>query len=95
MECVAVEPAAVGEATSFKLAGTPASAEEDAGGMSTAESGAVVVIELFLFGLGLGLDARSPVHCIMEPSLRERISVDCTPGRALRCESRAETCCGI
>lgn len=49
--------------------------------------------ELFLFGVEL--DAKSPVHCIMEPSFRERMSVDSTPGRELRWDRRAVTFCGI
>jgi hypothetical protein len=36
--------------------------------------------------------ASRPVLCMIEPSLRERISVDWTPGREVRCESNAETC---
>jgi hypothetical protein len=39
--------------------------------------------------------ARRPVLWIMEPSLRERMRVDCTPGREVRWERSAETCWGI
>lgn len=38
--------------------------------------------------------ANSPVHRMMDPSLRERMSVDCTPGRDVRCERSAVTCSG-
>lgn len=44
--------------------------------------------------VGLG-GAKRPVVWIMEPSLRERMRVDWTPGREVRWERRAETCCGI
>ncbi len=44
--------------------------------------------------IGLGGPKR-PVVWIMEPSLRERMRVDWTPGREVRWERRAETCCGI
>lgn len=73
--------AVVGEAISFKFADVPVSADEGVGGISAVvEPGDVT--ELFLFGAGLA--ARSPVLCIMEPSFRERMSVDWTPGRELR-----------
>ena len=71
----------MGEPISCRAAGAPVSADEVVGGMSAVvEPGDVA--ELFLFGPEL--DARSPVHWIMEPSFRERISVDCTPGREQR-----------
>lgn len=38
--------------------------------------------------------ASCPVLWIMDPSLRERIKADCTPGREVRCESSAVTCWG-
>lgn len=38
--------------------------------------------------------ANCPVLWMMDPSFRERIKVDCTPGREVRCESSAETCWG-
>lgn len=44
---------------------------------------------------GGGGEANSPVLWIIEPSLRERMKVDWTPGRELRCDRRALTCCGI
>lgn len=40
---------------------------------------------------GGGDEAKSPVLWIMEPSLRERMKVDCTPGREVRCERRVLT----
>lgn len=36
--------------------------------------------------------ANSPVLWMIEPSLRERIKVDCTPGREVRWDSSAVTC---
>lgn len=48
-----------------------------------------------LGGEGGGGFAYSPVLWIMEPSLRERMKVDWTPGREVRCERRAVTCWGI
>lgn len=36
--------------------------------------------------------AKRPVLCIIEPSFRDSIRVDWTPGRDVRCESNAETC---
>lgn len=63
------------------------------------ESGVVVEDGSTPFPRGLLLlllfDASSPVLWMMEPSLRERIRVDCTPGREVRWDSKAETCCGI
>lgn len=44
---------------------------------------------------GGGDEAKSPVLWIMEPSLRERMKVDCTPGREVRWERRALTWWGI
>jgi hypothetical protein len=38
--------------------------------------------------------ANCPVLWMMDPSLRERIKVDCTPGREVRCESSVVTCWG-
>lgn len=52
-----------------------------------------VCVSLVVLFLGGG-EARSPVLWIMDPSLRERMKVDCTPGRDVRCERRAVTCCG-
>lgn len=43
---------------------------------------------------GLSGGASWPVLWIMEPSFRERIRVDWTPGREVRWESSAVTCCG-
>lgn len=36
--------------------------------------------------------AKRPVLCIIEPSFRDNMRVDWTPGRDVRCESNAETC---
>lgn len=36
--------------------------------------------------------ANRPVLWMMEPSLRDRINVDWTPGRDVRCDRSAETC---
>lgn len=36
--------------------------------------------------------AKRPVLCMIEPSFRDRIKVDWTPGRDVRCDSNAETC---
>lgn len=44
---------------------------------------------------GPGGEANRPVLWIMEPSLRERMNVDCTPGRDVRWDRRALTWCGI
>ena len=38
--------------------------------------------------------ASNPVPCIMDPSRRERMNVDWTPGREVRWERRAVTCWG-
>lgn len=59
---------------------------------SSAAGGVGVALVVLFLG---GAEARSPVLWIMEPSLRERMKVDWTPGRDVRCESRAVTCCGI
>lgn len=42
----------------------------------------------------LGSSAKSPELWMIDPSLRERIRVDCTPGRDVRCERSEVTCCG-
>jgi hypothetical protein len=42
----------------------------------------------------LSSGARSPVLWMIDPSLRERMRVDCTPGREVRWESSAVTCWG-
>lgn len=39
-------------------------------------------------------DANNPVLWIIEPSFRERINVEWTPGREVRWERRAVTCWG-
>jgi hypothetical protein len=38
--------------------------------------------------------ANCPVLWMIDPSLRDRINVDCTPGREVRWESSAVTCWG-
>ena len=45
------------------------------------------------FGAGrVSWGASSPVLWMMRPSLRERIRVDCTPGREVRWDRSAVTC---
>lgn len=63
------------------------------GALSVPEVGAGVDAPL-VTGVRLG-GARRPVVWIIEPSLRERIRVDWTPGREVRWERSAETCWGI
>lgn len=46
-------------------------------------------------GGGGGGEAYSPVLWIIEPSLRERMKVDWTPAREVRCDRSALTCWGI
>jgi hypothetical protein len=86
----------VGAGTALAPAGEVGS-NDSAGGVvvlfASSVAGGVCVALVVLF-LGGG-EARSPVLWIMDPSLRERMKVDCTPGRDVRCERRAVTCCGI
>lgn len=67
--------------------------DSDGGGTDDVSTAAAAFPRALL--LWFGLDASNPVHCIMDPSLRERMRVDCTPGRDVRWESKAVTCCGI
>lgn len=43
-------------------------------------------------GVDSGEGAKSPVLWIMDPSFRDRMNVDWTPGRDVRCDRSALTC---
>lgn len=80
------------------VSGDPAVAATPLAGFSVVEILPLFVrgVEAFAFAFPAVADpafaASRPVLCMMEPSLRDRISVDWTPGREVRCESSAETC---
>lgn len=71
--------------------------EDGSAGVVVNSDGSSAVISVCdMLGLLLLADfaASNPVLWIMEPSLRERMRVDWTPGRDVRCERRAVTCWG-
>lgn len=56
-------------------------------------TGSLLEDDAMLFVRGCGEeDASFPVTWMMDPSFRERMRVDCTPGREIRWERRFETC---